>query len=75
MVDGLCGSAETFSLADSEEEVAEQFVSRLRQPSGISSFPLPDIAEPCCPKIETRPFLSVFTFLERSRELLLDGCY
>ena len=25
------------------------------------------------PKIEIRPFLSVFTLLERSREVLLDG--
>ena len=27
------------------------------------------------PKIETRPFLSVFTLLERFREVQLDGCY
>ena len=27
------------------------------------------------PKIEIRPFLSVFTLLERSREVQLDGCY
>ena len=27
------------------------------------------------PKIEIRPFLNVFTLLERSREVQLDGCY
>ena len=27
------------------------------------------------PKIEIRPFLSVFTLLERPREVQLDGCY